>query len=64
MVLTEVKKMAKANGVKLRKLKKADLIKAIQEAEGNDPCFKADFSPHCTLTECLWHPDCVRKKVN
>ena len=37
MKLTEIKKMAKGLGLKVSRVKKADLIRAIQVAEGNIP---------------------------
>lgn len=61
MTLVEVKAVAKKNKVKIGKLKKAELIKAIQIAEGNSPCFKAEFSSTCALQNCLWRSDCVVK---
>ena len=40
MTLNELKKMAKGLGVKPSNLKKPDLIRTIQVAEGNVDCFE------------------------
>ncbi len=58
MKMTEVKLVAKELGVKPGKLKKEDLIRAIQRAEGNPECFNTQFSDRCGQPECLWRPDC------
>ncbi len=40
------------------KLKKADLIRAIQEKEGNFSCFQS-ASKFCDQVACCWRPDCL-----
>ena len=61
MTLVEIKAIAKKKKVKIGKLKKDELIKAIQIAEGNSPCFKASFAPNCAIQNCLWRSDCLGK---
>ena len=61
MLVKEVKSIAVKKGVKPGKMKKAELIKAIQIAEGNDSCFKGIISKNCKETGCLWYGDCVTK---
>ena len=58
MLLKDIKAVARENGVKPGKLKKLDLIREIQKAEGNDPCFKSEILSTCSETECLWYSDC------
>lgn len=58
MKMTEVKAVAKERGVKPGKLKKEDLVRAIQLSEDNPPCFNTNFSPDCGQDGCLWRPDC------
>lgn len=58
MKLEEIKEIAKQNDVKVGKMKKAELIRAIQLAEGNDACFEAGKVSHCGQGECLWRVDC------
>ena len=40
------------------KMKKAELIRAIQEQEGNFSCFQSatDF---CDQSACCWRPECM-----
>ena len=59
MTVAEIKKIAKANGIKPKKLRKSELVKAIQEAEGNNVCFQGDFAEVCKISECLWFNDCA-----
>ncbi len=62
MLVKEIKEIAKKNGVDAGKLKKLDLIREIQSAEGNNACFKSETSQSCEETGCLWFIDCVPKK--
>jgi hypothetical protein len=56
--MTEIKKKAKEMGISGSKMKKEDLIQAIQKAEGNSPCFKT-ASDTCDQSNCLWREDCL-----
>ena len=58
MKLAEIKIKAKALGIAPGKLKKAELIRAIQLAEGNPVCFETAQAEACGQTACLWRPDC------
>jgi hypothetical protein len=58
MKLEEIKEIAKQHNIKAGKLKKAELIRAIQLAEENIPCFETDQAAECVQDECLWRPDC------
>lgn len=58
MKLEEIKVIAKQHGIKVGKLKKAELVRAIQEAEGNYACFETGQVAGCDQAECLWRPDC------
>jgi len=58
MNITNIKAKAKALGIALGKLKKADLILAIQKAEKNTPCFGTG-SPACPHLDCCWRTDCI-----
>ena len=59
MKLDEIKSIAKQHDIKAGKLKKADLIRAIQRAEGNDDCFESGRADYCDQEFCLWRQDCV-----
>ncbi|RII25450.1 MAG: SAP domain-containing protein [Geobacter sp.] len=58
MTLAEIKKIAVQHGIKVSGMKKADLVKAIQQLEGNDPCFATGTAAECRQDECLWRADC------
>lgn len=58
MKLEEIKEIAKQHSIKVGKLKKAELIRAIQQAEGNEACFEAGKSAECGQEGCLWRSDC------
>lgn len=58
MNMTQIRTMAKGLGVKTGKLRKAELIRAIQKAENNPQCFNTNFSQECGQEQCLWREDC------
>jgi hypothetical protein len=57
MRMAEVKEKAKQLGIKPGRMRKAELIRAIQKAEGNIPCFQTDVDA-CGETGCCWRDDC------
>ena len=59
MKLQEVKAIAKRKGVDPARMKKDELIKAIQRAEGNNDCFGTAPSVECGQMNCLWREDCL-----
>lgn len=61
MKLQEIKAIAKSKGLKNINVKKAELIKAIQRAEGNIDCFGEAAMKECDQSECLWREDCYEK---
>jgi hypothetical protein len=58
MTVKELQKMAKKHGVKSRGLKKIELIRAIQRAEGNFDCFGTAMG-YCDQGKCLFRKDCL-----
>ena len=58
MKLEEIKEIAKQRDIKVGKLKKAELVRAIQTSEGNIACFENGQADECGQAECLWRPDC------
>lgn len=58
MNMQEIRAIAKKLGVKSSKLKKAELVQAIQSSEGNEPCYESGKSADCDQKECLWKDDC------
>ena len=58
MKLDEVKEKARRMGVPVGKLKKSDLVRSIQRAEGSDACFETGKAQSCGQDSCLWRADC------
>lgn len=59
MKLREIKTIAKAKGINARNLKKTELIRTIQRAEGNFDCYGPASSAFCDQINCLWRNDCM-----
>lgn len=59
MRLEEIKEIAKRHDIKVVKMKKAELVRAIQSAEGNDACFGTARVSGCGQDQCLWRSDCL-----
>ncbi len=60
MDISEVRSIAKKQGIKTGKMKKAEIIRSIQRAEGNFDCFGSALSGECSQTKCLWRKDCLK----
>jgi len=58
MKIEEIRGIAKQRDVKTGKMKKGEIIRAIQEAEGNPMCFATAKAVECGQTNCLWLEDC------
>jgi len=58
MKVNEIKAKAKALGINPGKLKKSELIIAIQKAEKNTPCFGTGTAS-CLQMDCCWRSDCI-----
>ena len=58
MKMVDVQKMAKGMGMKPGKMRKAELIKTIQEKEGNFVCYQTTQG-NCDQTDCCWRDDCL-----
>ena len=59
MTVKELQKIASGLGVESRGLKKAELIRAIQNAEGNFDCF-GTANDYCDQLNCLFRRECLR----
>lgn len=59
MKLEEIKEIAKQHDIKVGKLKKAELVRSIQSAEGNNACFEAGQADECGQAGCMWRADCL-----
>jgi hypothetical protein len=58
MKIQDIKNIAMKKGVNAGKMKKTDLIRAIQVAEGNNACFATSSVQICGQMNCLWRADC------
>ena len=57
--ITDLRNKARDLGVTFNKsATKTDLIKAIQVAEGNSPCFATPKVSSCGQDACCWRGDC------
>ena len=60
MNMNEIKHIARSRGLQPGRLKKVDLIRAIQQDEGNESCFRTDKADSCGQDQCLWRTDCLQ----
>ena len=58
MTVKQLRAMAKELGVKTSNLRKPELIKSIQRAEGNFDCFGTAIE-YCDQLDCLFRNDCI-----
>ena len=58
MDMTAIKEKAKQLGIQIGKMKKVDLIRAIQSREGNFPCFET-AKDYCNQLSCVWRKGCL-----
>jgi hypothetical protein len=58
MTVKEIQGIAQKMGLKAGKMRKADLVRSIQMAEGNTPCFQTGAANSCDQVGCLWRSDC------
>ena len=59
MKVEEIQTIAKLHSIKVGKMKKSDLVRAIQKAEWNEQCFATGASALCGQKACLWREDCT-----
>ena len=60
MNISQVQSIARDMGIKPGKLKKADLIHAIQLQEGAFDCFGTAFDGICDQESSIWRKDCFQ----
>ena len=58
MKITEIKEIARQYNLKVGKVTKSELVRSIQEAEGNQQCFASKSSEECGQDSCAWREDC------
>jgi hypothetical protein len=59
MKIQKIRSIAKEMGVKSARMSKGEIIRAIQEAEGNFPCFGTARDGFCDREDCMWKGDCL-----
>lgn len=59
MTVKELQKMAKRFGIKTAGLRKGELIRSIQSAEGNFDCFGTAID-YCDQVNCIFRGDCLK----
>lgn len=59
MKIEQIKNIAKQQGILVGKMKKSDIIKAIQLHEGNSACYGAGIAAQCGQQNCAWREDCA-----
>lgn len=59
MTMPQIQSKARGLGLKPSKMRKAELIHAIQLSEGNNPCFGRS-SGCCPYTDCCFMNDCLK----
>ena len=58
MKLQEIKEIAQRLEIPVKKMTKAELIRAIQKKEENTQCFETGAAAECGQDKCLWVEDC------
>ena len=59
MKINEVRKIAKGMDINTYRMKKEEIIHAIQQAENNMACFATERVAYCNEDKCLWRDDCL-----
>lgn len=62
MSMSEIRKKAEFLGIRPGKIKKAELIHAIQQAEGCMPCF-GKSNGQCQYQDCCFMRDCLKINI-
>ena len=63
MTINQVREIAKKLGINTARMTKADIIRAIQRAEGNFDCFGSAWDGYCDQATSLWREDCLGKSA-
>ena len=64
MKMKKIRKKAAKMGIKAGKMKKVDLIHAVQIKEENPPCFLTTVNDTCNQADCCWRSDCLPASSN
>lgn len=58
MNLNHIKTLAVERGIRPARLKKTELVRAIQAAENNQACYMTNQVDRCGQEACLWRTSC------
>lgn len=58
MDMAQLKEKAQQLGIRVGKMKKGDVVRAIQSREGNFPCFET-AKDYCNQLACAWRKGCL-----
>jgi hypothetical protein len=64
MKFQEIQKIAKEMNINTYRMKKADIIQAIQRTEKNIDCYGTNRVDYCEEQECSWRSDCLASNMN
>jgi len=64
MRFQEIQSMAKGMDINTFRMKKMDMIQAIQRKENNIDCFGTPRVDFCSEEACLWRMDCLSLNNN
>jgi hypothetical protein len=59
MKMSNIQSIAKERGVFPGHLTKADLVRTLQQEEGNTACFQTGQAESCGQEGCLWRAVCA-----
>ena len=59
MSMNDIKEKAKNLGIDASKMKKAEIVHAVQRAEGFNACY-GTTNGTCSQMECCWRWDCLK----
>ncbi|WP_455216908.1 hypothetical protein [Kaarinaea lacus] len=62
--MQNIRVIAREYGLKTSGIKKQDLIRQIQVAEGNFDCFSTAIDGECDQAGCLWRDDCLKSSTD
>ncbi len=58
MNMQQIREHAKLLGIKSSRMSKVNLVKSIQQTEGNYSCFATAIDGYCDQLTCKWQDDC------
>jgi hypothetical protein len=61
MKVHKIREIARKMGIDAGGKTKTDLVRAIQKAEGYQPCFASPQVYKCSQDQCMWRRDCAQE---